>query len=76
MRIELKEEIVELRRKLASGGGSGGTVAAVVDTGNDEVVLKLKDQLKESERLITELSLSWEEKKRNSENSIKVCLDI
>lgn len=59
--IELKEEIAKLRDQLQSGGGTSAP-----DASGGEVS-KLRDQLLESERLIKEMSMSWEDRRRESE---------
>eukprot|EP00731_Ephydatia_muelleri_P010946 Em0005g1532a len=59
---ELREEVEKLRLMLTKGGGEEGPVGA----GNQELT-QLKDKLKISETLMTEMSKSWEQKLAETE---------
>lgn len=66
---ELREEVEKLRLMLTKGGGEEGPVGA----GNQELT-QLKDKLKISETLMTEMSKSWEQKLAETERIHKVCV--
>lgn len=55
---ELREEVEHLRHMLASSGVEGMAVVS------DAEMLTLREKLAESERLMKEMSMSWEERLR------------
>ena len=66
---ELKEEVARLKSQVgAAGGGGGGGGDAPAE--NVEA-LQLKKKLEESERLMGEISQSWEDKLQQSESLLK-----
>ena len=61
---ELREEVERLRSELST---RGGTVAQDVSAGGYVDIGKLKEQLAQSESLISELSATWEQKLKKTE---------
>lgn len=55
---DLREEVEVLRKMLADGGMQGTAMIS------DSQMLELREKLAESERLMKEMSMSWEERLR------------
>jgi hypothetical protein len=64
-------EIERLRKEVA-GQKAGATPAQVQQSAADEEVQRLKEQLKESQRMIEEMNLHWQEQLREQVRRIYV----